>query len=222
MGAAAHARRIIVETLAMLAMLDGRFDDARRQMQEARATCEELGQGFDSLAMLAELAEIEAMAGNIEEAEELLSGVPERLEAMQSFLAMPAAATLSRYRTLRGDPASGLASLPPAPADDVDIFSRTAWYRAAALAHLGLGRLDEAQQYVSAAIDALADTDLITHRADAFQVLGDILAARGDLDAARESLGAAVRLYEQKQAAAPLALARRRLESLVAQERSDR
>jgi class 3 adenylate cyclase/tetratricopeptide (TPR) repeat protein len=216
-----NARRVIVESLAMLAMLDGRFEDARRQLQEARTASEELGQSFDGLAMLVESAEIEGMAGNLDEAESILTGVPARLEQIQSFLTLPAAALLSRYRTLRGDPTSGLATLPPEPAEDEDIFGRTTWYRAAALAHLGLGQLDEAQRYVSTAIDALADTDLITHRADAFEILGDILGARGDLDAARESLGTAIRLYEQKQAVAPLTLARRHLELLEARERAN-
>ena len=213
-GESPNARRVIVESLAMLAMLDGRFEDARRQLQEARAASDELGQRFDSLAMLVEFAEIEAMADNLEEAESLLSGVPERLEQIQSFLALPAAAALSRCRTLRGDPAAGFALLPPEPAGDDDIFSRTTWYRAAALAHLGLGRLDEAERFARTAIDALESTDLITHRADAFQILGEIAAARGHLDAARDHLGTAVRLYEAKQAAAPLAVARRRLEAL--------
>jgi tetratricopeptide (TPR) repeat protein len=213
-GESPNARRALVESLAMLAVLDGRYDDARRQLGEAQAIGEELGQVLDNLGNLGERAEIEADAGDFELAESLLAGVPERIEAFGTIQGPVTYAQLARYRTLRGDPAAGLRTLLPEPANDDDVFIRSSWYRAAALAHLGLGQLDDAERHALSAVDALESTDLLTHRADAMAILGDVVAARGNAVAARKHLGTAVRLYEQKQATARLSRARARLAEL--------
>ena len=215
-GESPNARRILVESLAMLAGLDGRFDDARRLLGEARVLGTELGQVLDSLDYLVEGAEIEIDAGNLDAAEAILAGVPEQMDAFGTVQAPLAYAMLARIRTLRGDPAAGLRTLLPEPAEDDDVFIRSTWYRAAALARIGLGQLDDAERYALSAVDALANTDLLVHQADALAILGDVMAARGDVVAAREHLAAAALLYEQKQASARLTRARARLAELSA------
>jgi class 3 adenylate cyclase/tetratricopeptide (TPR) repeat protein len=214
-GDSPNASRVIVETLGMLAMLDGRFDDARRQLGQSRAEADGLGQTFDSIAILASLAEVEAMAGNTADAEALIADLPEQLEAIDSFLAVPAAATLSRYRTRQGDAKAGLAALPDEPAAADDIFTRTTWYRAAALGELGIGRVEVATRHIGTAIAILEPTDLVILQADCLEIRAEVHASRGKRDAAREDLELAIAMYEAKGARAPLATARRRLELLA-------
>ena len=210
-----NARAVLIESLGVLDAMDGRYADARRHLSEAQAINGELGNEVVSLECVAELAAVEADAGDLDRAISLLNGLPERLAERNALQGPVASAELSRYRSLRGDPVAGLGTLPAAPSEDDDVFLRSVWHRSAALAHLGLGHLDDADRHARSALEVLEPTDLVMHRGDALEVLGDVARARGHADEARDHIRLAMQLYEAKQATAPLARALAKLDQLA-------
>jgi class 3 adenylate cyclase/tetratricopeptide (TPR) repeat protein len=198
-GESRNARYPLLESLAWLVSAEGRYEDARRYLEEGIAIADELGQSVDNLYHRLALAELEANAGRLDEAEVLATGVPEQLETMGSAQAGSGWAILSRIHTDRGNPSLGLATLRDEPPDDADVFVRGVWLRSAALAHLRLGNLHRAEQFASKALSSVDSTDLVIHQAESNELLAAIAAARDDVSAAEQRLRASQAIYRAKQ-----------------------
>ena len=78
----------------------------------------------------------------------------------------------------------------------------------------GLGRTDEAVALTREAVEIGAASSFLLHHASAALALGEVLAAAGRRDEAREALGEAVRLFELKEVVPGAARARAALVDL--------
>jgi tetratricopeptide (TPR) repeat protein len=92
-----------------------------------------------------------------------------------------------------------------------DEATQSAWRmaRARVLAHRGSA--EEAEALAREALALLAPTDVLVEKAEAEEVLADVLAAAGDAAGAGEALRRAVELYDRKGATVLAGRARRRV-----------
>src|SRR4029077_2905212 len=150
----------VLAVLAALEAMDGRFDDARAHLEEARLARLEFADA-DSLATnwAALAAEVELLGGDSVRAEEILSGACTVLRAAgdAEWLA-PNTAILSEALYRQGRFAEALAvsttALEIAPPDH--LTSRAVARRVHAKALARAGRLKEAESLASATLELLA------------------------------------------------------------------
>ena len=190
----------VLQPLAGLHAMEGRFDEARALIAAANAALEELGQTLAS-AVSHHAAVVEMLAGDPAAAEGLLRKGYAALEQMgERPVLSTTAAFLGQALLAQGldEEAGRFADLSAehAPADDM--LSQGMW-RAVMASVLGVrGELAEAERLAREGIEYTARTDDTSQIAEAHAVLGHVLARRGETRAAHEELSEALRLYELK------------------------
>jgi len=198
-GESRNARYPLLETLGWLYSYAGRPAEARRAQAEARSVALELGQVLDVELIALGLAETAAADGDLDEAERYATAAAERLEGLKAVQIASAIAVLSRIRTAKGDPGSGLELIDARPLTaEWDVFTKADWLRARALALLGLGRLDEAAAAAEQNVELVMPTELVVQQADALETAARIHLARDRPAEAIRDLEAALNLNTKK------------------------
>ena len=190
----------VLEPLAGLHAMEGRFDQARALLAQSDAAFHELGLTLNT-AVSHHAAMVELLAGDPAAAERRLRQGYAALEEMgdKALLSTTAAflgqALLAQHKH---EEAGRFADLSAELAAGDDLLSQAIWrgVRAGILAQRG--GLAEAERMARQAV-ALADrTDFLNHRAEALVVLADVLNRRGRGEPARTALEQALGLYEHK------------------------
>ena len=190
----------VLQPLAGLHAMEGRFEEARALIAAAEAAFEELGRTLGS-AVSHHAAMVEMLAGDPAAAERVLRRGYTELEQMgeRAVLSTTAAflgqALLAQGRT---EEAGRFALLSAGQSPDDDMLSQGMWRALQAAVLAERGKLPDAERFAREGIEFVERTDDLNQIADAHVVLGSVLALRGDTDAAHAELSEALRVYERK------------------------
>jgi tetratricopeptide (TPR) repeat protein len=186
---------------AHLLAMRGDFARAREAYRRARSDLEELGWNFDAALVSLDSGPIEMLAGDLPAAEAELRRDYEALEEMgESNYRSTTAAILAEalYRQDRLDEAAEFATISRDIAADDDVSSQVVWRCVAGKVLARGGRTTEGVANCRQALTLIEDTDDVSTHADTRVDLAEILTIAGRVPEAREELGRAFRLYEEK------------------------
>ncbi len=190
----------VLQPLAGLHAMEGRFDEARRLLAASDAAFEELGLSL-STAVSHHAAMVELLAGDAEAAERLLRKGYAVLEEMgdRALLSTTAAylgqALLAQGRDEEAERFAEMSAELTAD-DDVITHAMSRGVRASVLARRG--GLAEAERLARQAVALAERTDFLNHRAEAHSVLAEVLARSGRPEQAKVARAEALDLYELK------------------------
>ena len=190
----------VLEPLAGLHAMEGRFDEARALLATSDSAFEELGLSLNS-AVSHHTAMVEMLAGDPAAAERCLRKGFAALEEMGDRALLSTTAAFLGEALLaqdREDEAEHVARLSAELAVEDDFMTQALWrvVRAAILARRG--ELADAERIAREAVVLAERTDFLNHKAETLVVLGTVLRQRERSEAAREALGEALSLYERK------------------------
>jgi predicted ATPase/class 3 adenylate cyclase len=194
------ARADILQPLAGLHAMEGRFEEARALIAAADAAFEELGRTLGS-AVSHHAAMVELLAGDPVSAERLLREGYAALEEMgEKPVLSTTAAFLGQALLAQGrhEEAGRWAELSAEQAHEDDMHSQSMWRAVHASVLSARGEFAEAERYAREAVALAERTDDTNTIADAHVVLGEVLVMRADTGAAHAELSRAVELYERK------------------------
>ena len=192
----------VLPPLAALEAMAGRFDAARRHLEDARLGRREFADtGTLATNWTAIAAEVELLAGNPQRAEQLLAAACDALRAAGETEWLATNTALlgeALYRQERFEDAlaageSALAIAPPGHLTSTAVGRRV---RAKALARVG--RLDEAEALAREAIELLANGDVLDEQGEAFAAAAEVQLLAGASAEADEYRQQALALFEQK------------------------
>jgi ATP/maltotriose-dependent transcriptional regulator MalT len=186
---------------AHLLAMRGEFAKAREAYRRARGDLQELGWNFDAALVSLDSGPIEMLAGDAAAAEAELRRDYEALEAMgESNYRSTTAAILAEalYRQGRLDEAAAFATVSRDIAAEDDVSSQVVWRCVAGKVLARGGRTTEGVANCRQALALIEDTDDLSTHADTRVDLAEILTIAGRVPEAREELGRAFRLYEEK------------------------
>jgi tetratricopeptide (TPR) repeat protein len=194
------ARATLRETVGSLAALDGRFEEARRLVEEAAAAYEDLGLEYQlgylrawTDGLLAELASDTVEAERAYRwGHELLEGVGER-SALSTVQAQLASVLCDQGRY---DEAEELTRSSEAIGDPDDLITQAGWRVARARVLARRSKLSEAEVIAREAL-AMAG-DYVFARGRSYEALAEVLALAGRSRDANEAVREAVAVYEEK------------------------
>ena len=190
----------VLQPLAGLHAMEGRFDQARELLAASDAAFEEMGLTL-STAVSHHAAMVEQLAGDPAAAERSLRKGYAALEEMgdKALLSTTAAflgqALLSQERD---DEAERAAALSEELAAEDDVITQAVWRGVRATVLARRGGLAEAERLARQAVALAERTDFVNHQAEAHAVLGGVLGKRGRYEDSQAALAEALRLYEQK------------------------
>ena len=188
----------IINPLASLHAMQGRFEAADRLLREAEATLHELG---GPGAVPHHEAFVRLLAGQPELAEVPLRASVETLSSMSSggllatTTAMLAQAVFAQGRLPE---AAELCRASAQSAASDDIVTQVIWRGVQAQVLAGDGRCGEAEALAREAVALVAPTDLLSHHGDALCNLAAVLRACARPDEAEAARRAGLALYERK------------------------
>ncbi len=190
----------VLQPLAGLHAMQGRFAEARELLAASEAAFEDLGRTLSS-AISHQAAMVELLAGDPVAAERKLRTGYDALQEMgdRSFLSTTAAllgqAVLAQGRAAEADELAAT-SAELGSADDLSTQILWRWLRARVLA--GRGELASAEELAREAVVLAERTDFSNQRADALAALGGVLAKRGRMDDAQDAIAGALALLDRK------------------------
>jgi tetratricopeptide (TPR) repeat protein len=194
------AAATVLEPLAGLHAMEGRFDEARALLETSDSAFEELGLSLNS-AVSHHTAMVELLAGDPVAAERCLRKGYAALEQMgdRSLLSTTAAflgeALLAQERD---EEAERFAQLSAEMAVEDDVITQAVWRGVQAAILARRGGLAEAERMARQAVALAERTDFLSHRAEALVVLGTVLGQRERSEPAHDALAEALSLYERK------------------------
>jgi len=190
----------VLEPLAGLHAMEGRFDEARALLETSDATFDELGLSLNS-AVSHHAAVVEMLAGDPAAAERCLRKGFDALEEMGDRAVLSTTAAFLGETLIaqeRDDEAERFAGLSAELAVEDDIITQAIWRGVQASVLARRGGLAEAERMARQAVSLAERTDFLNHRADALVVLGGVLAQQERPEAAHDARAGALSLYEQK------------------------
>ena len=190
----------ILQPLAGLHAMEGRFEEARALLAAADAALEELGRTLGS-AVSHHAAMVELLAGDPVAAERLMRQGYAALEGMgEKAVLSTTAAFLGQALLAQGrhEEAGQWAERSAEQANEDDMHSQSMWRAVRASVLSARGDLADAERDARDALAFADRTDDTNAIADAHVVLGSVLALRGETEAARAELSSAVDLYGRK------------------------
>ena len=190
----------LLQPLAGLHAMQGRFDTARELLATSEAAFGELGLTLNS-AVSHHAAMVELLAGDPAAAERSLRRGYETLEEMGDRALLSTTAAFLGQALLaqdRAEDAERVAEVSAELAAADDLITQALWRSVKARCLGGRGELEEAERLAREAVELADRTDFLNQQAEARCDLSAILTQRGRDDDARESLGEAARLYELK------------------------
>lgn len=186
--------------LAVLYAMDGDFDRAHAAFEESERLLEEMGDTVHSLARDRE-ADVAMLEGDPLEAERLLRGSAERLQALGDRMYLPvilgrlARAVMAQGRTREADE---LTRATEAMASLYDVSPQVSWRITRARVLAARGDAAGAERMAREATAQAAGSDWLIGQADAADSLAAALAAAGRDEEAYRAAATALSLYEQK------------------------
>jgi class 3 adenylate cyclase/DNA-binding winged helix-turn-helix (wHTH) protein len=190
----------VLQSLAALHAMEGRFDQARGLLADSSAVFEELGLTLTTVAGH-DRALVDLLAGDPVAAEECLRAGYSTLEQMgETNLLSTSAAYLAQALLAQGrdHEAEEFARLSDELATADDLLTQILWRGVLARTLAGRDRLDEAQGLAREAVELAARTDFISHKGDALVDFAVVIRRAGHLEQARAALADALGLYQQK------------------------
>jgi class 3 adenylate cyclase/tetratricopeptide (TPR) repeat protein len=190
----------VLQELAALHAMEGRFDYARELLAVSSAVFEELGLTLTTAAGH-DRAFVDLLAGDPVAAEQSLRAGYSKLEQMgETNLLSTSAAYLAQTLLAQGrdDEAEEFARQSDELATADDLLTQILWRGVLARTLAGRDRLDEAEGLAREAVELAERTDFISHKGDALVNLAVVLSRAGHLEQARAALADALRLYQQK------------------------
>jgi predicted ATPase/class 3 adenylate cyclase len=190
----------ILEPLAGLHAMEGRFDKARALLDTSQSAFEELGLSLNS-AVSHHTAVVELLAGDPAAAERCLRKGYAALEEMGDRALLSTTAAFLAQALLaqsRDDEAERLARVSADLAVEDDVITQAMWRGVQATIHARRGGLPEAERMARRAVALAERTDFLNHRAEALVVLATVLDRQGRSEGAHEALTGALSLYERK------------------------
>jgi hypothetical protein len=186
---------------AVLMAMEGRFDDARAHLRDARDFLRERGMlmrlGGSSLAGYA----IEALAGDYEAANaDLAAGIAILNEmgetgVLSTLAAMQSHALYALGRREEAEAAIQLAQKTGAPRD---IATQASWRQVAAMLAADDGRHVDARRHIDEALEMVDPTDFLELRGETFESLAHVEARAGHPEAWRSALERAIEEHDRK------------------------
>jgi tetratricopeptide (TPR) repeat protein len=178
--------------------MQGDFETARQRLAMARELLDDLGLVLAAAQATETAGTIELLAGDPEAAEAQLRSGHQTLNRMgDASLSVNLAALLAQALSAQGRHAEALvltevAELTASPGD---LSAQVHWQSSRARALVGLGRVQDAVQFGSRAVELADRTDFLNVRADALLAFALTVPVQSDAVAA---VTAAVQLYERK------------------------
>ena len=190
----------VLEPLAGLHAMEGRFDEARALLATSNATFGELGLSLHS-AVSHHTAMVELLAGDPAAAERCLRKGYAALDQMGDRNLLSTTAAFLGEALLaqdRDEEAEHFARVSAELAADDDLLSQAVWRGVQASILARRGELAEAERMARDAVALAERTDFLNHRAEAHVVLGTVLGQKDRSEQARDALAVALSLYERK------------------------
>jgi hypothetical protein len=187
--------------LAPLVAMEGHFDEARSQLDDARAYLRERGMTLRLGSMGLAVGWVEFLARDFQAAERgLADGIAILTEigetgVLSTLAAMQAKALYFLGRREEMDAAITLAQATGAPSD---IATQAEWRYVAAMAAADDGRLEDADRLVGEAVEMVEPTDFLELRGDTFEALAHVEGRAGRHDAWRAALERSLAEHERK------------------------
>jgi class 3 adenylate cyclase len=201
----------VLPASAGLLAMQGRFDEAREQIKEARAVFDALGQRSGGELSCGERdAEIEVLAGDDERARSFLEESCAKLEQMGSRAHLATRrASLATVCARQGDLATGerLAREALAASSPDDLVTIWPAQTVVARALARRGALAEGESLARRTVDLMASTDALTSRTATVLGLAEVLSLAGKDAEAAEAFDTALDFLRSKQNEAGLARA---------------
>jgi class 3 adenylate cyclase/tetratricopeptide (TPR) repeat protein len=200
-GGDRRTEALILHHLTQLYAMQGEFDKARQAGARAQHIYDDLGAGLLAAALSISVGQVQLLAGNLEEAREVLTrGYAAVQEMGGAFLQTGIAGLLGKvaHGQNRLDEVAVLSRTIESLADADDIDAQTEWrsLRAAALAHQGSAT--EAAELATAAVDLARTAQAPLLLAGALVTLADVQEQHGDADGSAATLREALELYRAK------------------------
>ena len=195
--AAAH----VLQHLAGLHAMEGRFDRARELLATSHAAFEELGLTLTAAAVHTAAGTVELLAGEPVAAERSLRRGYSALEEMgertvlSTTVALLAQALLAQQDEQQAERFAAL-SEELAAADD--LVTQVLWRGVRARTLAGRGLIEEAERLARQAVELAERSDFVNDRGDAVFNLAIVQRQAGHLEEAGSALAEALRLYERK------------------------
>ena len=191
----------VLEALASLHAMRGRFDEARELHRRGARTYADLSEEARLTRLTAVGTRIELLAGDRKAAERELRSAYETYEARGENGSVAAvAASLARLASEvgRDDEAERLARVAERSARSDDLTTQVRLRAAQAKVLARQGRLDEAESLVREAVDLTSAAEFPDWQGDTFMDLADVLTAAERPDEAMDAAKEALSLYESK------------------------
>jgi tetratricopeptide (TPR) repeat protein len=207
----------VLQSLAALHAMEGRFDHARDLLAASRAVFEELGLTLTTVAGH-DQAWVELLAGDPVAAEEDLRAGYSTLEQMgETTLLCTSAAYLAQalLAQRRDQEAERFAEVSDELATPDDLLTQILWRGVRARTLAGRGLLEDANRLAREAVSLAERTDFINHRGDALVDFAIVLGKAGQPEQAREALADGLRLYQRKGNIAAVGKARAEVATLA-------
>jgi Flp pilus assembly protein TadD len=202
-----------VGTGIMLAM-DGRFDESRRLLEQARAVADDLGRPAWAGGILLGKGAVELIAGDAAQAERVLrEGREEFLRVGEKGVLSTLSANLALTVCLQGrfDEAEPFIEESREFASTEDIASQLGWRLAKAMVLADRGELAEAELLAREAVALAMGGDALDDQGEALSALAQVLVAAGRSEEAGALLHEAIDRYERKGNVVSAGRARERL-----------
>jgi tetratricopeptide (TPR) repeat protein len=204
---------------ARLAGMIGDFAAAREFAAEAKRLYDELGMRVTGLVLAQTTGTVEALAGRLDEAEQLLREAMTELEALgeRAFLSTLVADLADVvYRLGRHEEAESLARRALELGADYDIATQASGRAVEAKAAARLGRVDSAEQLAREAVALAATTDFVDFHGTTLTALGEVLELAGKPEEASAAFREALELFDRKGSTVAAARVRAQLATVAA------
>jgi predicted ATPase len=195
------AAALVLQPLAGLHAMEGRFDRARELLTQSAGAFEELGLTLLFASSHTAAGTVELLAGEPAAAEQRLRRGHRALEEMgeRNLLSTTVALLAQALLALRRDEeAERFAELSQELAADDDLITQVLWRGVRARTLAGRGRTEEAERLAGEAVALAERSDFVNDRADALVDLAIVHREAGHLDHAKAALADGLRLYERK------------------------
>jgi class 3 adenylate cyclase/tetratricopeptide (TPR) repeat protein len=215
-------RPAFLVSLGGLHAMCGRFDEARRLLEQGRSLFEELGLKLWVAGMSLVSADVELLAGDAEAAERDLRLAYENLERMgERCLLSTVAAQLGRALCAqeRNDEAERFAQVSQDLARSDDVAAQMLWRTTRAKVLARRQHLEEAESLARQAREITEKTDSLNSQGLSLTTLAEVLLLAGRENEATPLLGRAVALFERKGNVVSATSARETLANLDKKER---
>jgi class 3 adenylate cyclase/tetratricopeptide (TPR) repeat protein len=204
-----------LRALAWVRAMQGRFDEARELVHQARAIFEDLGLRLRSTFVSETAGEIEMLAGDPVAAErEFRSGYDAAVDMGEQGFQATIAATLAHALLGQGrlEEAEEMVSASELAGAEDDVSTQVLARSARARIESGRGNSEEAERLARDAVALSETTDDLNMRGDTLVELATVLLEAGDRNGAERAFEAALALYRSKGNVAAVAAVGRRLD----------